>query len=70
MNAVLILPENFLNFRSDWMVKQGIVNLNSYNNKEYASGILKDTGVTLLEEGEDAAFCPFLFCVLFIGSVA
>ena len=36
----------------------------------YASVVLGNSVVTLLEDGEDAAFCPSLYRVLVIYSVA
>ena len=37
--------------------KQGIINLSNYRDKSYASIVLSVSGVALLVEGEDAAFC-------------
>ena len=54
----------FFNFRLDTIKKQGIINLNSYRGKIYASVFLTDSKVTFLKEGKDAAFCSFLYCVL------
>ena len=68
--TVLIFPENFLDCEFDAVEKQSIINLSSYKCKCYISVVLKDSKATFLWEGEDAAFCPFLFCVLFIDSVA
>ena len=49
---------------------QGIINLSSKRSKIYASVALKDSDVAFLNEGEDAAFFPFLSWVLFIHSIA
>ena len=56
----LIFPKNFLNFRSDTIENQGIINLSSYRSKSYASVELSYSKVTL---------CRLLFCVLFKHSV-
>ena len=47
--------------------KQNIKNLCS---KNYASVILSGSRVTFLGERDDAVFCPFFCCILFIDSVA
>ena len=44
--------------------KLSIIDLSSYRSKSYASVVLSDSKVTFLGEGEDAAFCPFLNCIL------
>ena len=46
------------------------LNLSCYGSKGYGSDVLGDSEVKFLEEGEDAAFCPFLYCVLVIYGVA
>ena len=65
--AILIFPKNFLDFRSDTIEKQGIINLSSRN---YASVLLSDFKFTFLGEVEDAAICPFLYSVLFVHIIA
>ena len=50
--------------------KVRILNLCNYTSKSYASVVLSDSEVTFVGEGEDVAFYPFLYCVLFIDSVA
>ena len=64
--AVLIFPKNFLNFRSNIIEKQGIINVSSYSCKSYDSVVLR---AFFLDEGEDATFRPFFYCILFIHSV-
>ena len=46
--------------------KQSIINLSRYGSKGYALVVLDDFEVTFLREGEDATFCPSLYCVLVI----
>ena len=46
---------------------QSIINLNQ--NKTHVSIVLIDSEVTFLRERDDAAFFPFLYCVLFIDSI-
>ena len=69
LKAILIFPKNFLDFKSDLIDKQGIINLSSHSSKNYASVVLHHSELTPLGEGENAAFCPFLNCALFIHSV-
>ncbi len=54
-------PENFLEFRSDTIEKQGIINLSNINSRSYASRVISDTEVAFLEEGKVAASCSFLY---------
>ena len=61
---------DFPNFISDKTYKQGITNFSIYSSTSYASVVLSDSKVALLGEDEDAAFCLFLHCVLFIHSIA
>ena len=68
--TILIFPKNFLNLRFDAIAKQSIINLNPYRSKSYASVVFSDSEVTFLTEGGDAAFCPSLYCILFIYSIA
>ena len=49
--------------------KQSIINLSSYKSKGYTSVVLSDSEVIFLGEREDAAFHPFLRCILFIDRV-
>ena len=49
--------------------KQSFINFSRYSINSYASLVLRDSEVTFLEEGKDATFCPFLYCILFIDSV-
>ena len=65
--TLLISPKHFLNFWLDTVEKHGNLNLSS---KGYVSVVLSDSKVIFLGEVEDAAFCPFLYCVLFIHSIA
>ena len=53
--AILIRPENFLNFRFNTFELRSIVNLGSYGNKDQTPVVLGYTVVTLLAEREDAA---------------
>ena len=53
--------KNFLNFRSDMMEKQGIINLSSYSIKSYASVVLSDSRVTFLGERSMQPFIHFSF---------
>ena len=59
--TILIFPKNFLNHRLDTIEKFGIINLNNYGSKSYASVVLSDSEVILLWEVEDTAFCLFYF---------
>ena len=69
LKIILIFPTNFCNFRFDIVEKQSIINPSNYRSKSYASLVLGDSEVTFLREGEDAAFCPSLYCILFIYSI-
>ena len=60
----------FLNFKFDAIEKQSTMNFNRYRNKSHASVVLGVSEVTFLKEGDDTAFCSFLFCILFIYGVA
>ena len=64
--TVLTFPKNFLNFRSHMIEKRSIINLNSYSHKSYTSVVVSDSVVAFLLEGEDTAFCSFLYCVVFL----
>ena len=44
----------------DTIEKLSTINLSSYRSKCYASVVLRDSKVAFLEEGEDAAFGPFI----------
>ena len=44
--------------------------LEKSTNKMCCSMVLGNSEVTFLGEGEEAAFCPFLYCVLVIYRVA
>ena len=55
-----MFPENFLKFRSDIIVKQGIINLSLHNSKVYISVVFE---VTFLQKDVNAALCPLLNCV-------
>ena len=50
--------------------KQSIINLCSNSSKNYVYIGLSNSEVPFLLEGEDAVFCLFLYCVLFIDRVA
>ena len=50
--------------------KQSIVNFSCYRSKSYASVVFRASEVPFLGKEEDAAFCPFLYCILFIDSIA
>ena len=50
--------------------KQGIINLSSNSSKSYAPVVLSESEITFLREGKDAAFHPFLYCVLLIQKAA
>ena len=63
-------PKNFLNFRFDTIEKESIINLSFYRSKSYAFVVLCDSELSLLREENDAAFCPFLYCILIIYSIA
>ena len=65
-----IFPLSFLNFRFDAGEKQNIINFSSYGCESYASVDLSDSEVMFLWDREDTAFCLFLYCVLFIDSIA
>ena len=68
--TILIFPKNFLDFSFETVEKQSIIYLSSYISKWYASVVLSDFKVTFLGEGDDAAFCPFCYFILFIYNVA
>ena len=63
---VLIFSMNFLDFRLDMIEKQNIINLSS---KRYASVVVSVSKVALFDKEKDAAFHPFLYCILFVYSV-
>ena len=69
LKAVLIFPKNFLNFRSDMIEKQDIINLSSYCSKNYPSVVLSDFEVTFLGERGGCSFLLFLYHVLFMHNV-
>ena len=46
------------------------MNLSSYSSKSYTSLVLRDSEAAFFGEEQDSAFCLFLYCVLFIQSVA
>ena len=52
------------------MAKQNIINLYHHKNKRYATVVLNDSVVTFLIEEEDVAFCPSLYCIMFIYGIA
>ena len=64
--TVLIFPKNFLDFRSDTIEKQNVINLNGYGCKIYGSVAFGDSKVSSFGEGNDAVFRAFLCCILFI----
>ena len=68
--VVLVFPMNFLDFGSDTIAKQGIMNLGNNGSKSHISVVFSDSEIVFLGDREDAAFSPFLFCVLFVHSVA
>ena len=68
--TVLFFPGNFLDFRFDMIEKQSIISLSNDRIKSYTSVVLCDSEVTFLEEGKNAAFCPFFSCPFFIDSIA
>ena len=65
LKNIIIFPKNFLNFTSDTIEKCNIIKLNCNRNMHYVSVVLRDSKVTFLGDGEDAAFNPFLFCVFY-----
>ena len=69
MKTVLIFPQNFLNFRWDTIVKEGMINQNSYSSKSYVSEVFNDSNVAFLEVRKDEAFCLSFFCALFIHGI-
>ena len=48
MKTILIFPKNYLNFRSDMIEKQRIVNLCSYSSKSFVSVVFIDSEVDFL----------------------
>ena len=68
--TVLIFPKNFLNLWFDAIEKQSIINLSCYGSNNYASEVLGDSEVTILKKGEDAVFCPSIYCIPFVYGVA
>ena len=67
LNAVLIFPNNFLNFGLDTIEKQYIINLTSNSSKTSASLVLSDSKVAFF--GEAVIVHTFLYCVLFIDII-
>ena len=63
------LREKYFDFRLDMVEKQSIVKFSTYRDKCYASADVPDSKVPVLAEEDDAAFSPFLYCILFIDSV-
>ena len=61
--------EIFFNFSFHTNEKQSIINLSIYRSVSFASVVLRDSEVNFLSERKDAAFCPFLYCILFICSI-
>ena len=68
--AVLIFSENFLDFESSMIEKQGMKNLSCHGRKSCDSVVLCNSEVIFMVEGKDETFCPFLYCVLSIDCVA
>ena len=66
----IVYSENFLNFRFDAIAKQNIINPSHNRSKNYTSVVLSDSEVIFHRKGEDAAFCPLIYCILFIYGVA
>ena len=64
--TVLIFPKNLLNFKFDAIEKQGMINPSHCRSKLYGSVVFGESEVTVLREGDDAAFRPCLFCIHFI----
>ena len=62
--------KNFLDFRLDRIKKHGIISFSSYTSKNYAFELFSDFEVAFNRKRDDAAFCLFLYCVLFIHSIA
>ena len=58
---------NFLYLRFDVVELQIIINLSRYGSKGITSVVLGNSGVSFLGERVDAAFCPFLYCILVIS---
>ncbi len=69
LKNILIFPKNFVRFSLDTNEKQSVIKFNC-RSKGFAFVVLSDFAVTSLREREDAAFYPFLDCILFIDSVA
>ena len=55
--------KNFLDFKLDAVVKQGILTLNSYSSKSYAFVIFSYSKLAFLGEDEDETICSFLYNV-------
>ena len=66
-SSSMFFLRKFLEFWSDTIEKPGIKN---FSNKSCAILVLSDFEVTFLEEMEDTTFSLFLYCVLFIHSLA
>ena len=55
---------NSVDFRLDTIKNQGVLNLCSYSNKSYVPVVLKDSVITFLRKGNEAAVCLFIvFCL-------
>ena len=61
--------KNFIIFWLDMIEKQGIINLSSYSSKSYISVVLSYSKIAFLLERNDAVFCLFTYCVLFICTI-
>ena len=65
LKVVLVIPKNFLDFKSDTIEKQGIKNLRSYSCKSNISAVLSDSEVTFLREDEPLLYFLYLqHCII------
>ena len=49
---------------------QSIVNLDRFGSMRYTAGVIGYSEVIFIDEREDAAFCPFVYYVLVVYTVA
>ena len=62
LKIIMIFPKNFLDFRSDTVEKQSIINFISYRSKSYTFPVLGDSEVTFFREvnGMMQPLCLFM----------
>ena len=61
----IFFPKNFLNFWSDTIEKQGIINFIMYSSNSYASVFVVVPRFPFLGEEKEAIFHTFLCCIVY-----